>query len=450
MTTTQIYNQQFKIDASLVNVDVTDNPQYMPLKYSAFDYIEITDSITDPPLSGYAVLNNYKDLINSSHVFEFAKLYNNIFNFKVEQITGTSPLIFDNTFVLTDIHTFPQSDTIDKLIVHFEDSFFGTLNNKTVDKPERVALFKQGLASDIMRNILNEYNNSDESTIGEWIDSTNEVDLQFDQRESIRNIFNLAYYNNYTSNTGGLTESIWNVMKDDGDVFNRTVTDYRLEPINKRFQELYKNLQSDKILNLTDSVMEGIAESGADASDTKTGMIKGFSEADKVQIFQPDPKIVRDLFRNTVVEHVDDSGSSSIAVIPILETFDNFFKLFCNNPNYRLDIPYDLNQLNDETRALDAIRISAYYPEIEPGITQARLYNAILFNSKLLTFQVKGQIYRQPGYFIYFQPRRRSPDDPHYFKNVGFWFVTEVKHIFEGNTYNNIVTCVNPFVRNNY
>lgn len=450
MTYTQIEKQGFKFDATLINADAPNSPSFIPLKYSVFDYIEITDTITNPSLSGYAVLTNYNDLINSSSIFNFSRSYNNLFNFRVEQIVNPEKMItmkFDSTFVLNDIHTLPFTDVVDKLVIKFEDVFFGTLKNKSISKQEEALKYKTGLTSDIIKRIFTDFSETDIIDTDQWNDSSGTVDFHINPATSIHDIYNLAYDNSFKSSTGREQDAVCNILKDDGDIFNRTKTSLYLEPINKRFLDLYRNVNNNKLLNLSDTVVEGILESGADDSDSKTGFIKGSSEAEMVQYYEPDPTIIRDYFRNILISYTNESNSSTIHQISIVESLDNFFKLFCNNPSYKLDIPFDINTLNDTTRASNPKKYEAYFPSLEPGLTQAKLYNTILLNSKLITFQLKGQCYRQPGYFIYFQPRRKN--EKHYKKYVGFWYIVEVKHIFKGNSYTNIITCINPFTLTN-
>jgi len=448
MTRTQIENQGFKFDATFINADVKDALEFIPLKYSVFDYIEIDDCIVNPSLSGYAVLNNYNDLINSSNIFKFGKTYNNFFNFSVEQIVDiNSSIKFNGTYVLNDIHTIPLTDTVDKLIIKFEEVFFGTLRNKSVTTQEQTLKYKRGSTSNIIRSIFNDYSTKNIIDDEKWSNSTGIVDLFIDPTTSIHDIYSLAYKHTFISPTGIVNDSVKGVLKDDGDIFNRTSTKLALEPINKRFLELYRNVNNGKVLNLSNTVIEGIAESGAETADIKTGFIRGFSEAELVQYYEPDPTITRDLFRNIQINTTNESNEAQIHNISIIDSLANFFRLFCNNPNYRLDVPYDLSNLNDITRTTEPIKYEAYFPTLEPGLTQSKLYNTILLNSKLITFQIKGQCYRQPGYFIYFQPRRRN--NTHYKKYVGFWYVVEVKHIFRGNSYTNSITCINPFTQNN-
>ena len=443
---TQIENQGFSFQATLINGDIQNNPEFIPLKYSVFDYIEITDNITNPSLSGYAVLNNYNNFLNSTDIFNFGKTYNNIFNFRVEQIASPSVSIkFDTTFVLNDMHTLPLTDVVDKLVVKFEDVFFGTLKNKSITEQAQPLKYKRGLCSDILHNIFTDYSNSDIIDDELWETSTNQAELHINPSTSIHDIYTLAYDSCYTSYTGLPKDAVCSLMKDNGDLFNRTKTDLYLEPINKRFLELYSNVNNNKLLNLTSSVIEGIMESGADNADIKTGLIRGSSEAEIVQYFEPDPTITRDYLRNIIVSTTTDSNTSQQHRISIVESLDNFYKLFCNNPLYKLDIPYDIEALTNETRVSNPIKYESYFPSLEPHLTQAKLYNTILLNSKLITLQIKGQCYRQPGYFIYFQPRHKS--DKHYKKYVGFWYIVEVKHIFKGNSYTNVVTCINPFTQ---
>jgi|GEM_PF-6766064 len=452
-TTTQIYNQTITFDASFVNADVENDPKYLPLAYSAFERVELVDTITDSSLSGTAILDNFNDSLNSSPTFEFAKTYNNLFNFNVEQVVNVdNSMKFYNTFIIDDIYTLPQGEIVNKLVISFYDVFFGTLKNKQINDVAQVPRYKKGKVSDIMRNILDDYTRGSRE-YDVWTDTTDEVSLQIDPTHSIEDIYNMAYHLNYTSATGAYQDAIFNLNRDNGDVFNRLDIASALEPINKRFLDLYSKLQGQSVLLLSDSVLEGITETGAKPEDQKAGMIKGFSEADEVQITHPNPGVIRDLYRNIIVENNDPSAVTRLVELPILESLANFERLFCNNPNYRLDIPTDSRLLQNEIKSSNAIKISAEYPELEPGLTQAKMYNTILFNSKMITFKVKGQIYRQPGYFIYFQPRRDESQiitrDDHYNSLVGFWYIIEVRHIFEGNAYDNIITCVNPFVRNN-
>jgi hypothetical protein len=310
--------------------------------------------------------------------------------------------------------------------------------------------YKTGLTSNILRNILVDFNATRDNTIGTWLDSSNTVTLQFDPSTSIHDIAKLAYHNNFTSSTGGNTSAVFNILQKDGVFGTNREAKYNLTPINSKFLGLYQKLQGGGAIDLSEFVAEGFTESGAQIEDTRTINIKGYSEISELQIFKPDPEIIRDTYRNTVIESVSDAGSSLIDVLPIVQSLDSFYKLFCNNPNYRLDVPYDIKTLgNTDLLARNARKLSAEYPELEPGNTQAKIYNTILFNSKAISFRVQGQLYRKAGTFFYLQPRRQSANDKHYDSLVGFWYIVKITHAFNGNAYDNVITAVNPFTRNN-
>ncbi len=448
--TTQIYNQGFNIEASLINADIANNPQYLPLKYSSIKYLEIIDNL-NAFTNGKAVLDNSNDSLNSSPVYEFANLFTNFFNFKAQQlITDQMFTEMDETFVINNIYTVPDGEVDNELIIEFEDVFSGTLKNKTINDPAEVARYKTGLCSNIMRNILYDFNATRELTVGSWTDTTSSVTLQFDPSASIYDILVLAYYNNCTSSTGGYKDAVFNILSKDGDFGTNRNALHTLTPINRKFLELYRSIQGTGKLDVSGTVAEGFIEAGAKIEDTRTGNIKGYSEISELQIIRPDPKVIRDTYRNTVIESVSDAGSSLIDVISIVESLDNFFKLFCNNPNYRLDVPFDIKTLGTpELLAKNARKISSMYPELEPGNTQAKLYNTILLNSKAINFRVRGQLFRKSGTFFYLQPKRQANNDKHYNNLVGFWYVVQVVHIFNGNSYDNIISAVNPFTRNN-
>lgn len=448
---TQIYNQGFNIEASLLNADIVGSPQYLPLKYSTIKYLEIVDSVTHPSLSGVAILDNFNDSINSSPVFEFANMYSNFFNFKAQQLISTNNFTeVDLTFVINNLYTEPDGEIENSLMISFEDVFFGTLKNKTINDASEVVKYKTGLVSDIMKNILTDYNATSTSNIGDWNPTSSPVTLQFDPSSSIHAISEIAYLNNFTSATGNYTDAIFNLLTSSGEFGTNRDSKYVLEPINKQFKDLYNAIQGRGTLDVSSTVVEGFVESGAQIEDTRTGIIKGYNEITELQVFRPDPEVIRDTYRNTIIESVSDSGSSLIDVISIVQTLDNFYKLFCNNPNFKLDVPFDLRTLeNSENIARNARKISSFYPELEPGNTQAKLYNTILFNSKAINFRVRGQLFRKTGKFIYFQPRRQTDNDKHYNNLVGFWYIVKIIHVFNGNTYDNIITCVNPFTRTN-
>ena len=451
MVNTQIYNQGFNIEASLINADIVGSPQYLPLRYSAIKYIELIDIVNHPALSGRAVLDNTNDCLNSSPVYDFANLYTNFFNFKAQQlVTSQAFTELDQTFVINSIYTVPNGEVDNNLIVEFEDIFFGTLKNKTINDALEVSKYKTGLVSTILRNIITDFNATQEITTGTWIDSSNSVTLQFDPSESIHNIANLAYYNNFTSATGGYIDAIFNLLSKTGDFGTNQNSKYTLTPINAQFLQLYRSIQGNGRIDVTDTVVEGFIEAGAQVEDARTGIIKGYSEITELQIFKPDPQVIRDTYRNTIIESVNDAGSSLIDVLPIVQSLDNFYKLFCNNPAYRLDVPFDVTTLsNTEIISRDARKISAYYPELEPGNTQAKIYNTILLNSKAVNFRVRGQLFRKAGTFFYLQPKRQTSNDKHYNSLVGFWYIVKITHVFSGNTYDNVITAVNPFTRNN-
>lgn len=449
---TNINNQSFNVDASIVNADIVNNPQYLPLRYNTIKYLEIVDGIDEPAYSGKAVLDNFNDTLHSSPTFNFANLYANYFNFRIQQLISPSAVTeFDASFVIDKMYTVPTSEVESDMVIEFTDIFFGTLKNKTINDPSEVAKYKTGLASDIMKNILVDFNALRETILSpNWFSTTGTIDLQFDPSTSINDIFHLAYYNNFASTTGSYTTSMFNLIRWEGDFGTNRNVKFLLEPINKRFLQLYGKLQGAGQIDVSDIVTEGFVESGARVEDSQTGVLKGSSEVTELQITLPDPETVRDSYRNTIVESVSDKGNSLIDVISIVQSLDNFYKLFCNNPNFKLDIPFDIRTLgSSETIARNARKVSAYYPEIEPGATQARLYNTILMNSKAITFTVPGQLYRRAGHFFYFQPRRESSNDKHYNNLVGFWYIVKIVHVFNGNTYQNIITAVNPFTRNN-
>lgn len=448
--TTQIYNQGFNIEASLINADIANNPQYLPLKYSSIKYLEIIDNL-NAFTWGKATLDNSNDSLNSSPVYDFANLYTNFFNFKAQQlITDQMFTEMDETFVINNIYTLPDGEVDNDLIITFEDVFSGTLKNKTINDAAEVPRYKTGLCSNIVRNILMDYNATQSQTVGTWNNTNATVTLQFDPSASIHDILCLAYHNNSTSSTGGYKDAIFNLLSKDGDFGTNRNDLYTLTPINDKFLKLYRSLQGSGRIDVSETVTEGFMESGAQIEDTRAGNIKGYSEISELQILRPDPQVIRDTYRNTVIESVSDSGSSLIDVISIVESLDNFFKLFCNNPNYRLDIPFDITTLsNPDLLAKNARKVSAMYPELEPANTQAKLYNTILLNSKAINFRVRGQLFRKSGTFFYLQPRRQSNNDKHYNSLVGFWYIVQVVHVFNGNTYDNIISAVNPFTRNN-
>ena len=141
--------------------------------------------------------------------------------------------------------------------------FFGTLENKTIVDAAQVQRYKQGLASDVMKNILEDFGGGNETLVSEnWIDTTHPFDLQFDPASSILDIYDTAFVNNFTSATGSTGDSVFNILKADGDIFDRQDPKYVLEPINRKFLDLYSSLRGQSVSDLTDTVIEGIMESG--------------------------------------------------------------------------------------------------------------------------------------------------------------------------------------------
>lgn len=449
--TVKFYNADHKVTTAFFNNDYTNAPQYTSVHYNVFDSIILTDSISIPGLSGQAVLNNYNDLINTSPQFKFSQLYNNFFNFNASQsVFYSDDIKLDETFILTNLYTVPTTEIESKLVIQFEDSFFGMLKGKTIDNTQQIAKYKTGLASDLLKNILTDYNTSVQPNVGTpWTATTNSNDFIINPTMSVDELFDHILLYNFTAQSGNYVDAVTNIVKKDGNVFTGYDSKWTLTPINQKFLALYSKIQTNaKDVDLSDVLLESFAEGGSQNAAGTTGFVRGYSEIQEMQILRPDPAIVRDIYRNIIVESSDKSNNSLIDTLPIMRSYENFYKLFCNNPSYKLDVPYDFTQQIDVASAnKNARRYSALYPSLEPGSTQALLYNTFLFNSTTIRFRVRGQLYRKPGYFIYLEPRQSMNDDAHYKQYVGYWFITDVQHIFKGNTYDNIITCVNPFVR---
>jgi len=72
------------------------------------------------------------------------------------------------------------------------------------------------------------------------------------------------------------------------------------------------------------------------------------------------------------------------------------------------------------------------------------LYTAIFSNNQV-KFKAPGSTFRQAGKFVGLDRDGSSPANEYDQKFLGIYFVTEVKHIFEGNNYYNEVTCIKTY-----
>jgi len=72
------------------------------------------------------------------------------------------------------------------------------------------------------------------------------------------------------------------------------------------------------------------------------------------------------------------------------------------------------------------------------------LYTAIFGNNQV-KFKAPGSTLRQSGRFVGLDRDGSSPANEYDQKFLGIYFVTEVKHIFEGNNYYNEVTCIKTY-----
>lgn len=74
-----------------------------------------------------------------------------------------------------------------------------------------------------------------------------------------------------------------------------------------------------------------------------------------------------------------------------------------------------------------------------------RVFQKALAFSHGLTFNLEGFTIRRSGRFISVVNSGQFPDTA--FQNViqGEWFITQVAHIFTGNTYRNDITCIKPY-----
>lgn len=83
------------------------------------------------------------------------------------------------------------------------------------------------------------------------------------------------------------------------------------------------------------------------------------------------------------------------------------------------------------------------YQRLARGRNKA-LYTAIFANNQV-KFRVPGSTIRQAGVFIGVNREGSAPINLYDNKILGIYFVTEVKHIFEGNTYITEVTCIKTY-----
>jgi hypothetical protein len=103
-----------------------------------------------------------------------------------------------------------------------------------------------------------------------------------------------------------------------------------------------------------------------------------------------------------------------------------------------------INRVNNKNTSTKFVTIE--YDDVQ-RIAKGRnkaLYTAIFANNQL-RFKIQGATTRQAGMFIGVDRNGSSPANEFDQKFLGIYFITEVKHIFEGNNYYNEITAIKTY-----
>jgi hypothetical protein len=136
-----------------------------------------------------------------------------------------------------------------------------------------------------------------------------------------------------------------------------------------------------------------------------------------------------------------DTGTSVTDKLTYDDLVTEFKKVILGNNAYS-----NLPKLGDD-RALFNVKDNINDSVQTKNKVKHTLLKSFIYDNTALSFKCKGQLYRTPGTFIEIRTEDSTTDTDNL---NGYWFIISVRHIFEGDTYNNELICVKFNVNGKY
>ena len=219
------------------------------------------------------------------------------------------------------------------------------------------------------------------------------------------------------------------------DKVNNIVTrKFILQSLGRLTAGLYQKVNSNNN-DLSDFLVEKFSTSNSINSTTFGGNFI----TDYTIIRQDQTDLLKDKWGDYQVKGY--TGTSVTAKLTYDDLVKEFKKVILGNNAYS-----NLPKLNDD-RTLFNVKDHIDNIELTKNKVKHTLLKSFIYDNTAISFKCGGELYRSPGTFIEIRTEDSTTDTDNL---NGYWFIISVKHIFEGDAYDNELICVKMNINGKY
>lgn len=488
-----IDNREFQFDVVLVNAD----GEVFPFKKSAIKYLELTDDLFSPFHSGQLIVDNTQEIIEAG---SSGVKSSNGYMFRADGRDLCLITIYPDTNQgNSDIHQqesnlekhlalqfvfslYDETENIDPLgqfkqkhfaLIDFRESLLKeiNLNFSSNNIPEVSGNInsgrkeRSGYTGDIIKNILLEtFSISSKGNTFENMFPPEKFDIgknriQYTSPPYFKAWDDLMYVLGFHSSQ----------EKDDGCILQcerqlstqSKTNEFTLLPLHKYFEFGVSNAAEYCL----ESIFLGkVEEISSQLSRVRNKLILPFipdyCSSANFKFLNPTPHITNSDWNNGIISgYRPDEKTFQFSAVKMEDIRNEFNELYVKHFSRIVSSPTPNIVLNNIRKTngnfkLDFCDHITATNEVLTSRMRTRLLNSLIFTNSLCQFTIPGYTHRSSGKFldIFFLDENisgQSSDNNFTIKSEGRWFITRIKHIFNGDTYINNVDCVKPYFNEN-
>jgi hypothetical protein len=449
-TLTNINNSVYDFELSLIST-TKGSELIVPIPKGAVEYLEIEENLANFGVIGKCRIANFYGILEQLNVFDTKSM-----NCMYVRITNTDFIQaneVDANTTISFLALLKQSVDSSTNIVNksinftFEEYFIARTKMESIDDTFKLI---EGHAGEVIKALF-EFSNKESltptklSTLWPGIEKDffnfdGIVPLKvritdFYDGDNVKTIYDLIRecykYVAYSASGPGLLTMASIV---DGGTIKRKVT---LQPISSYTQGFYEKYQA----NATD-LSQYVVEEFIIGNDTRSNTLNtNFIDSYKLIRTNQTDLLSNKWIDYLIADHNIDISKAEGDVVYYTDTKINFSTELLKGLNANLP---DRNTIEEKV-SLKRIHKKISDPFLTRYYVENTLKRSFIFDNTAITFIVQGNTYRQPGKFIKLQLttadliKKGNADS----KVVdGYWFITGLKHIFQGDFYTNEFICV--------
>jgi hypothetical protein len=393
--------------------------------------MEIVDNVFDPFMSGNISIANPYDLIED----EFSLIGDGkdelFIKFKPVEVNGYPDTGFEHTFVVID----EPSDTVNPLVRSENIKNFNIVSKYSVAFTNNVPHGRsyKGYIGDIIKTLFEELN----IPTGQW-ESGEKLEFEYIPPITFRYIDVLRYFMRIFCAKENLTyvKAFLN--------YNSETRNYELIKLSDIFsQNKSLTIESFPVGDLISNVGYDNPSNPLEISTVPTGEYIG--QIKNISYFTPMYVWNSDFFTNSIVSGYDKiSGHHKMVSIKLSDMIgywtQAFVTPFTNKGGNVLPFMFPSGKNNKIYKLPYPITLST-------KIIQAEIMTNLTFYNLNLSFTNIGNTTRQSSRFIQIvSPKKNIKYPKSDEKLLGTWFVTEIHHVFNGDSYTNDIFAVKTYV----